>query len=72
MQNNEKTIRAHDLMEVNCIARITVRLWSAKAKTFMSVMYFLNYHWFCKFWVFYVLKAPAVPIFIAPEINFFA
>ena len=35
-------------------------------------MYFLNYPWFCKFWVFYVLKAPAVPIFIAPEINFFA
>ena len=35
-------------------------------------MYFLNYHWFCKFGVFYVPKAPAVPIFIAPEINFFA
>ena len=32
MQNNEKTIRAHDLMEVNCIARITVRLWSAQGK----------------------------------------
>lgn len=33
MQNNEKTIRAHDLMEVNCIARITVRVLSAQDKT---------------------------------------
>ena len=27
-----KTIRAHDLMEVNCIAHITVRVWSAQGK----------------------------------------